>query len=82
MEVKPGEILRMRYLTHSEPDGRTQRGFHPPDNSRLREEKRVFVVLVLGTEPLVINGETNRDGALDPNAALAELGWERQGDDE
>jgi len=81
VELKPGELVRTRYLTHVETDGQTQHGHHA-DTHRLREEKQVFVVLVLGLEPLVINEDVNTDGGLDIGEALGRIGLERTGDGE
>jgi hypothetical protein len=81
-EVKPGDVLRLRYMTHSEPDGVGQKGFRPPDGGRLKSEKKVFVVLVLGTEPLLINDDANTDQGLDPDEALRNLGWHPDQDDD
>lgn len=77
-DVKPGDVFRVRYLTHTEPDGARQIGYHPPDESRRPEDKRVFVLMVLGVEPLVINDEVNPDGELDQDKALSKIGWDRR----
>jgi hypothetical protein len=75
MKLKNGDVLRLRYITHVDTDGATQAGYRPPEASNRRDEKQVFVVLLLGTEPLVIDDETNQGKELDVHSALRQLGW-------
>jgi hypothetical protein len=73
--LMPGEVLRIRYPVHVETDGVKNVGYRPQDEGRSKEQQRVFVVLVLGTEPLRLEDEVR---SLDPDEALAALGWHRE----
>lgn len=70
-----GDVFRLRSLRNYYVDGRSWDEFTPDNvhDRRLKpEEKQVFVVVVLGREPLIPHG--NR---LDPEKALNDMGWGR-----
>jgi hypothetical protein len=82
-KVKNGDVLRIRYLTHADANGRTQQGYRPPEESNKQEDKQVYVVLLLGTEPLTITDNLNTGKELDVHSALRKLGYySENGEDE
>jgi hypothetical protein len=78
--IRKGDFIRVRDLNHRDTSGK-QIGYRP-DSSKNKEDKQVFVCLVLGTEPLHIDDEMNSGKNLDPEEALHELGWSRSGEAE
>lgn len=74
--MEPGEILRMRNIRVYGVDPRNYFEF-TPDREKARDLKRVFVVMMLGTEGYEI---VNRKGEkvmaqLDVELALNRMGW-------
>lgn len=69
--LRVGDAIRVRDAKHRGRDGVSYIAFKP-DNLRAKNKQEVFVCLLLGTEPLVLDGE---DQELDIKGAMAELGW-------
>ena len=72
MSAKVGDVLRLRNLRHYGADPRIQFDF-VPDHEKKKELKKVFVCMLLGTEPLDMT--TSEGESLDLYNVLNRLGW-------
>ena len=69
--LRIGDAIRLRDAKHRGRDGVSYVAFKP-DQQKSKKNQEVFVCLLLGTEPLVLDDE---DQELDIKVAMAELGW-------
>lgn len=69
--LRIGDAIRLRDAKHRGRDG-VSHVTYKPDQQRSKKNQQVFVCLLLGTEPLVLDDE---DQELDLPAALKRLGW-------
>lgn len=76
MNMKPGDVVRLRNVRSYHADPRNWLEFRP-DNHKDRASKRVFVCVVLGTEGFEL---VNKKGEkvmepLNVEQAMNDLGW-------
>jgi hypothetical protein len=79
--LTPGTVLRLRSLRHYHEDGFSYHdwkiGPPPGKKSPPNSPKKVAVVLLLGSEDLVLGEDPALGEELDLEKAMRSLGWER-----